>query len=83
MDLMPYSQISDYNGHMFEVSLVDRYDGNEQRWGVEVRKLNAEDNSQSGETVTLKEQFTTVEAARSAGNDMAHSIAAEQFKTVG
>ena len=31
MDLMPFSQVSEHDGHLFDVSLVDRGDAGQQR----------------------------------------------------
>lgn len=83
MDLMPFSQISEHDGHLFDVSLVDRSDAGEQRWRVEVQMLNAKDSSPDGAVVALSEEFISVEAARSAGNNLARQLIAERSKTAG
>jgi hypothetical protein len=82
MDLMPLSQISEHDGHLFDVSLVDRNGAGEQRWGVEVQMLNVKDRSPNGAVVALSEGFISLEAARSAGNDLARQLIAERRKRV-
>jgi hypothetical protein len=83
MDLMPLTQVSEHDGHLFDVSLVNRRDAGEQRWGVEVQMLNPKDSSPKGAVVALSEGFISAEAARSAGNDLARRLSAERTKTAG
>jgi hypothetical protein len=83
MDSMPFLQISEHDGHLFDVCLVDRNDAGEQRWEVEVQMLNPGDGSPHGAVVALSERFISVEAARFAGNDLARRLAAERTKTAG
>lgn len=83
MDLMPFSQVSEHDGYLFDVSLVDRGDAGQQRWGVEVQMLNAKDSTPNGAMVALSEGFISLEAARSAGNDLALQLIAERTKKAG
>jgi hypothetical protein len=82
MDLMPFSKISEHNGHLFDISLVDRSHAGEQRWGVEVQMLDVKDSSPVGAVVMLSEEFISVEAARYAGNDLARLLIGERANTV-
>lgn len=78
---MPFLQVSEHDGHLFDVSLVDRCDAGKQRWGVEVQMLNATDGSPDGAIVALSEEFISVEAARSAGNNLGCQLIAERYNT--
>jgi hypothetical protein len=51
--------------------------------GVEVQMLNAKDSSPVGAVVMLSEEFVSVEAARSAGNDLARILIEERSNTTG
>jgi hypothetical protein len=81
MDLMPFLRVYERDGHLFDVSLVDRCDAGKQRWGVEVQMFNAKDRSPDGAVVALSEDFITVEAARSAGNELVRQLIAERSNT--
>lgn len=83
MELMAFSRISEHEGYLFDVNLVDRCDAGEQRWRVEVQMLNAKDSSPVGAVVMLSEEFLSVEAARSAGNDLGRLLVEERGNTGG
>jgi hypothetical protein len=83
MELMAFSRISEHDGYLFDVNLIDRGDAGKQRWGVEVQMLNAKDSLPVGAVVMLSEEFISVEAARSAGNDLARILIEERSNTTG
>jgi hypothetical protein len=80
---MPHIHVTDFEGHLFSVTLVDRGDPSSQRWGVEVRILDAEGNLLNADSVTLGGEFTSMEAAKSAGNDRARQLIADRAKKAG
>ena len=83
MELMAFSRISEHEGYLFDVHLVNRCNASEQRWRVEVQMLNAKDSSPFGAVVMLSEEFFSVEAARSAGNDLARILIEERSNMAG
>ena len=83
MELMAFSRISEHDGYLFDVNLVDRCNAGEQRWRVEVQMLNAKDSLPVGAVVMLSEEFLSVQAARSAGNNLGRILVEERSKTGG
>jgi len=83
MELMAFSRISEHDGYLFDVNLVDRCNAGEQRWRVEIQMLNAKDSLPVGAVVMLSEEFLSVQAARSAGNNLGRILVEERSKTGG
>lgn len=83
MELMAFSRISEHDGYLFDVNLVDRCNAGEQRWRVEVQMLSAKDSLPVGAVVMLSEEFLSVQAARSAGNNLGRILIEERSKTGG
>jgi hypothetical protein len=81
MELRAFSRISEHDVYLFDVNLVDRRNAGEQRWRVEVQMLNAKDSSPVGAVVMLSEEFLSVEAARSAGNNLGRILVEERSNT--
>jgi hypothetical protein len=82
MELMAFSR-TEHQGFLFHVNLVDRCDAGEQRWRVEVQMLNAKDSPPIGAVAMLSEEFISVEAPRSAGNNLARILIEERSNVAG